>query len=266
MTSTNTAHPASQPSLASSENGSWVNMIELQSPSIESILDRIIESRLTPNHGSIFQFSWPEDYVGNLVYLVKGRLRAYRHQKLLASVDFDYDSSTLYIDCRTNTAFCDEIILGLLRHICSEIETPDRTPDSVIQKTDVPRQYIERKARRYIQDSEGTIEAVLVLDVRYPDMKKAWVSLYTKDRWIRYREVVCDDTVDEQPVGQVDFYLSDLAGPVGLPPSYCRPSVAETAAGVTREPVISLAFAQLRDIVRVARLDDEARRPVPGTL
>lgn len=102
----------------------------------------------------------------------------------------------------------------------------------------MPRQHIESKAHRYIDKSDGLIRAVIILDVRYPDMKKAWVSLLTADGWVQYRELVHDADLDEQPVGQVDLYLSDFVDPVDLPLSYCRPSAAERDAGITRFDLI----------------------------
>ncbi|EAQ89067.1 predicted protein [Chaetomium globosum CBS 148.51] len=59
--------------------------------------------------------------------------------------------------------------------------------------------------------------------------------------------------LDQQPGGQVDLYLSDFLGSAGLPPAYCRPSTAELAAGITRNPTITLTYERLRAIFRKAR-------------
>jgi hypothetical protein len=40
---------------------------------------------------------------------------------------------------------------------------------------------VERKARQYIESSDGKIQAVLILELRYPGMKKAWVSFLAAD-------------------------------------------------------------------------------------
>ena len=93
---------------------------------------------------------------------------------------------------------------------------------------------MEKKAHQYIDSSDGQIRAVLILDLQYPGMKKAWVSLLAADDWIQRHEVYHDDNLDQQPVGQVDLYLSDFIGFASLPPAYCRPSTAELAAGIRR--------------------------------
>jgi hypothetical protein len=101
---------------------------------------------------------------------------------------------------------------------------------------------VERKARQYIDSSDGKIQAVLILDLQYPGLKKAWVSLRVEDdpssHWIQHHELFHDDALDQQPVGQIDLYLSDLVGFGGLPAASCRPSAAELAAGITRFVVL----------------------------
>lgn len=101
---------------------------------------------------------------------------------------------------------------------------------------------MERKARQYIDSSDGKIQAVLNIDLQYPGLKKAWVSLRVGDdlssRWIQHHELFHDDALEQQPVGQVDLYLSDFVGRAGVPTAYCRPSTAELAVGVTRFVVL----------------------------
>lgn len=101
---------------------------------------------------------------------------------------------------------------------------------------------MERKARQCIESSDGKIRAVLILDLQYPGMKRAWVSLLVGDGssgyWIRHHELYHDDNLDQQPAGQVDLYLSDFVSFAGLPAPYCRPSTAELAAGLTRFAVL----------------------------
>lgn len=106
------------------------------------------------------------------------------------------------------------------------------------------RKHVERKARQYIDTSDGMIRAVFIIDLGYPDPKKAWVSLLVADdspdhssgRWVQHSELFFDEDIDQQPVGQIDFYLSDFLGlkAASLPAALCRPSNAELAAGITR--------------------------------
>lgn len=96
---------------------------------------------------------------------------------------------------------------------------------------------MERKARQYINCSDGKIRAALILDLQYPHMKKAWVSLLvagSPSDWVQHSELYHDDDLVQQPVGQVDLYLSDLVSLAGVPTAFCRPSTVELAAGVTR--------------------------------
>ncbi|EAQ85237.1 predicted protein [Chaetomium globosum CBS 148.51] len=101
------------------------------------------------------------------------------------------------------------------------------------------------------------IQAVLILKLQYPGLQKAWVSLRVADNssgyWSQYHQVYYDDGLDQQPVGQVDLYLSHFVGGTGLPALYCRPSVAESLAGITRNPMISITYERLRVFFRRAR-------------
>jgi hypothetical protein len=99
---------------------------------------------------------------------------------------------------------------------------------------------VERKARQYLDSSGGKIQAVLVLDLEYPEPKKAWVSLLVADgsssSWAKVHELFYDDALElnRQPAGQIDLYLSDFLGFSGLPAAACRPSTAELETGITR--------------------------------
>ncbi|KAK4642175.1 hypothetical protein QC761_0081780 [Podospora bellae-mahoneyi] len=87
-------------------------------------------------------------------------------------------------------------------------------------------------------------------------MKKAWVSLLvagSPSDWVQHSELYHDDDLVQQPVGQVDLYLSDLVNLAGVPTAFCRPSTVELAAGVTRNPTITITFERLRAIFREAR-------------
>jgi hypothetical protein len=114
-----------------------------------------------------------------------------------------------------------------------------------------------RKGRQYIGSSDGKIQAVLILDLRYPHPTQAWVSLLAAngppDHLIQDHVLYFDDNLDQQPVGQVDLYFSDFVGFAGLPADYCRPTAAESDAGITRNPTVTLTYDRLRAIFRWAR-------------
>jgi len=98
---------------------------------------------------------------------------------------------------------------------------------------------VERKVVQYVECAEGEIQAAIVLDAQYPKANKAKVALLVADgttagTWVRYFETIYDDNLVEQPEGDVGLYISDFLGPAGLPTAFCRPSAAETAAGVQR--------------------------------
>jgi len=102
---------------------------------------------------------------------------------------------------------------------------------------------VERKVLQYIECAEGEIQAVIVLDAQYPKANRAKVALRVTDgttadttagTWVRYFETIYDDDLVEQPEGEIGLYVSDFVGPAGLPTALCRPSAAETVAGVQR--------------------------------
>jgi hypothetical protein len=99
---------------------------------------------------------------------------------------------------------------------------------------------VEKKAFDYIDYSDGKIQLVFIIDLQYPGMKKAWVSLLASGDSaspgaLQFETFLDDDLdLDQQPDGQVALYLSDFLGPTGLPETFCRPSIAELAAGVAR--------------------------------
>lgn len=92
--------------------------------------------------------------------------------------------------------------------------------------------------RQYIDMSDGKIRIAMILDLQYPDMKKAWVSLLVADDfssyWAKHSELFYDEDLAQQPAGEVDLYLSDFLGLAGLPVAFCRPTVAEMAVGTPR--------------------------------
>ena len=117
---------------------------------------------------------------------------------------------------------------------------------------------MEHKAREYIDKSGGMIRAVLILDAAdYPQLTKATISLLVADdddgrssHWEQYRKVIHDDNLgQQQPSGQVEFYLSDFLGPNhGLPIDLCRPPV-----GISRRPYFAIPYESFAAIFRTAR-------------
>ena len=94
---------------------------------------------------------------------------------------------------------------------------------------------MERKSRQYIDSSDGKIRVALIIDLQYPGIKKAWVSLLAAGDPASSWALFHDDDLDQQPAGQVALYLSDFVGLAsGIPAAFCRPSATEVAAGITR--------------------------------
>lgn len=90
-----------------------------------------------------------------------------------------------------------------------------------------------------IDRSDGTIRAVLIVDLQYEVMAKGRVSLLLADEdsgsyWAQRSIIFHDDALAQQPTGQVGLYISDFHGLAGLPNIYCRPTTAELAAGINR--------------------------------
>lgn len=147
---------------------------------------------------------------------------------------------------------------------------------------------MESKARDYINLTDGKIQAVLILNLEYPRLTEAWVSLWAAngppDHLIQDHVLYFDDSLDaQQPVGQVGLFLSDFVGLAGLPAAYCRPSAAELDAGITRfddflfrncnksnssfdrNPTVILTYDKLRSIFRWARYaHDPAKFSIEG--
>lgn len=96
---------------------------------------------------------------------------------------------------------------------------------------------MQRKSYQYLNSSDGKIRVVLIIDIQYPDMKKAWFRLLTIDDlsspWVLFHD---DDlNLDQAPTGQVALYLSDFLGLApGIPAALCRPSATEVSAGIMR--------------------------------
>ncbi|GAB1312066.1 hypothetical protein MFIFM68171_02276 [Madurella fahalii] len=99
----------------------------------------------------------------------------------------------------------------------------------------------------------------MVLDAQYPNATRAKVALLVVDgatttgTWAQYFETIYDDKLAKQPDGQLGLYISDFLGPAGLPRAFCRPSTAEAAAGISRDPQVILTYERLRNIFLKAR-------------
>jgi hypothetical protein len=70
-------------------------------------------------------------------------------------------------------------------------------------------------------------------------MTKGRVSLLVADHvsgghWIQRSEIFHDDSLHQQPTGQVGLYFSDLLGLGGVPTIFRRPSIVELSAGITK--------------------------------
>jgi len=90
---------------------------------------------------------------------------------------------------------------------------------------------------QYINNTKGEIQAVFIVDMQYPTVTKATISLFVADGpegyWLQRRVIFYDDALEEQPIGQLGLYISDFLGVQGLPTAYCRPSAAEIATGIS---------------------------------
>lgn len=94
----------------------------------------------------------------------------------------------------------------------------------------------KRYAIDYIKLAGADVRALLILDMTRTKPTQATVSWLVADdshdgfRWAEDCTVMYDDDGGEhQPLGVVEFYLSDFIGPANLPMAFCRP-----AAGISR--------------------------------
>ena len=110
---------------------------------------------------------------------------------------------------------------------------------------------MEQKACKYLSSTGGKTQVALIIDLQYPSTKKAWVGLRAADgpsrpsSWAQPTELFFDDelVVGQQPVGQINLYLSDFVGLAGVPTGFCRPSTAELASGIA--PLLAALVAPL---------------------
>ncbi|KAK3896504.1 hypothetical protein C8A05DRAFT_48452 [Staphylotrichum tortipilum] len=238
---------------------------------------------------SILSFHWQASEVDELSEQLDARL-VELDEPNIRRFEYDYESETVYLDIMGESTLHYQVqrrlrnyinsriaqllamtndarIRDLLRSI-EELGTADikyeskicKQPDASFgQAGTLPSLVCEvSKARQYIDLSDGKIQVALIIDIQYPGIKKAWVSLLAADdsssSWVQHSDLFHDDDLDQQPAGQVALYLSDFVGLApSTPAALCRPSTAEVAAGITRNPTIALTYERLGVIFRMAR-------------
>ncbi|KAK0659744.1 hypothetical protein QBC41DRAFT_368900 [Cercophora samala] len=242
--------------LTSSGSG-YIEPVWLDVSTIEEIIEYIISARHRGSE-SILSFQWQADRLDYLFEQLDTRLVELDERKI-RRFEYDYESSTVHIDIMGESEFHYQVQAGLRDYIKNRLaERIATTDDPTIRRLmHEPRKHVERKARQYINCLDGKIRVALILNLQYPYMKKAWVSLLVagspSSGWVQHSELYHDNDLVQQPVGQVDLYLSDLVSLAGVPTAFCRPSTVKLAAGVTRNPTITITFERLRAIFRKAR-------------
>ncbi|KAK4035288.1 hypothetical protein C8A01DRAFT_48494 [Parachaetomium inaequale] len=255
---------------------------------IEEIIDYIVNTRQAryAHDGdcageSLLGFHWQASEVDELSKQLDARLVELEELKI-HRFEYDYESATVYLDILGESRLHYTVRMGRRDHIKNHIAKSLATAKDVgiralLRSIDEPgtavvecernilkqpdgesRQRVEKKSRQYIDSSDGKIQVALIIDLQYPGMKKAWVSLLAADdsssSWVQHSDLFHDDHLDQQPAGQLALYLSDFVGMApGIPAALCRPSTAEVAAGITRNPTIALTYERLRAIFRRAR-------------
>ncbi|GAB1319537.1 hypothetical protein MFIFM68171_09747 [Madurella fahalii] len=245
------------------------SQVSLDVSTVEEIIDYIVSARQRGSE-SLIGFHWQASKVHDLSEQLDARLLELDEPKI-QRFEYDYESETVYLDFKGKSEFHYQVRAGLRRYIENRIAElsalatmydPEirRLIGSISERGAFLMEYEGKickqadasfgPARQYINSSDGKIRAVLILDLQYPSMQKASVSLLAADdsssHWIQHHELYHDDHLDQQPAEQVDLYLSDFVGLAGLPETYCRPSTAELAAGTTRNPMITRTFERLR--------------------
>ncbi|EAQ85494.1 predicted protein [Chaetomium globosum CBS 148.51] len=249
---------------------SHAELVWLEVSTIDQIVDHIVNSRQSGTE-SIIAFHWQASHVHDLFEQLDAKLLELDQLKI-RRVEYDYESGTVYLDIMSESPFHYQVQAGLRDHLKASLgklyaDTKDPAIRNLIrlveeqgtarigvdgkllkQADSESRQRVESKARQYIDSLDDKIQAVLILDLQYPRYEEGLA-----DGWPLQHDLYHDDDLDQQPDGQVDLYLSDFVGSAGLPPAYCRPSTAELAAGITRNPTITLTYERLRAIFRKAR-------------
>ncbi|KAH6612912.1 hypothetical protein B0J18DRAFT_470263 [Chaetomium sp. MPI-SDFR-AT-0129] len=272
---------ASLASESESESESCINIISVDGYSIDEIVQHIVDARRDRTE-SILSLHWPADAPGDLCGRIDKKLVKLDQIKI-RRFEYDYQSGIAYIDIMTETSLHFQMLVGTSNYAELSLARFVATiPDDALRQRIVGEilnfgtASIEKKAKilkqgdfafssvknklpsLYIKCAEGDIQAAIVLDVQYRKANRAKVALCVADgtaagTWVRYFDTIYDEKLVEQPEGEVGLYLSDFIGPTNLPVSFCRPSAAETAAGIQRNPQVRLTYEQLRKIFLKAR-------------
>ncbi|KAK4151054.1 hypothetical protein C8A00DRAFT_45679 [Chaetomidium leptoderma] len=284
------AAPATDPSDLPGSPGDDEHHFELVSldvSTIEEIIDHIVSARQrdSSHSESMTVFHWQASQAYDLSNRLDARLVELDEPKI-RRFQYNYESETVYLDIRGESEFQYRVQAGLRDYINNQLAellatTDDPPIRQLIRSINESGTFLEKydgklckqadvsfglvgplpslvcEAHQYLDSSDGQIRAVLILHLQYPSMKKAWVSLLAADGSSRDQDLhfglYHDDDLDQQPVGQVELYLSDFLGLAVLPAYLCRPSTDELAVGITRDPAITLTYKRLGAIFRRAR-------------
>ncbi|KAH8891445.1 hypothetical protein GQ53DRAFT_841395 [Thozetella sp. PMI_491] len=222
-------------------------------------------------------FQYPGDLINDLLDRLEGIGR---------KLSYDYKSGTVCIDMMPESALHFQFQHCLCRAFEDAVENVAATmTDPEIRRrmkgikavgtTDINvtgswcmqpdialQEFLKWPPSLYFDDTYGQVAAVPVLDLGYPHAKRAKANLLVADsslqddqvhRWIQRGTPFYDENLADQPAGQVGFYISDLLPEGPLPQAFYRPSAAELATGVSRDPQIVLTYEQLRSIFLDAR-------------
>ncbi|KAK3305047.1 uncharacterized protein B0T15DRAFT_567150 [Chaetomium strumarium] len=183
--------------------------------------------------GLILGFNWQASQVDDLPEQLDARLIELDQTKI-RRFEYDYETETVYLDIMSEFPFHyqllvateDTTIRDLIRSAKEQGTASIKDENKLRKQADfsfgqvgtLPSLVCERKARQYIVSLQAADDSA--------------------SHWILHHELYHDDDLDQQPVGAT---------------AYCRPFTAELAAGIKRNPTISLTYERLRAIFRWAR-------------
>ncbi|KAK5651233.1 hypothetical protein OQA88_12697 [Cercophora sp. LCS_1] len=264
-----------------SKSESYIDIVSVDGYSFDQIIQHIVDAHRDGTE-SIISLHYPADAVRDLGARINEKLVELDQIKI-QRFEYDYQSGIAYIDIMAETSLHHQMLARARNHaeIClarfvAKIHDAalrqyiiDRILDfgttdidkeeKILKQADFAFGSVINKLPSLVGEvSEGDIQAAIVLDAQYPKANRAKIALRVADgttagTWVQYFETICDDSLVEQPEGEVGLYISDFIGPAGLPTAFCRPSAAETAAGVQRDPQVILTYERLRKIFLNAR-------------
>ncbi|KAK4034167.1 hypothetical protein C8A01DRAFT_49404 [Parachaetomium inaequale] len=254
--------PARPASPASSEDEHHAELVWLEVSMIDEILDYIVSSRQSDTE-SIFGFHWQASQVDNLSEQLDARLVVLNQPKI-RRFEYDYKSETVYLDIIGESVLHYKVQIGLRDYIKNHIAkllaiANDPTIRDSLRSIDEPGTANIKSDGKIFKQADVSFGQAGTLPSLVCEVSKACQYINCSDAdgpssdWVQHSELFYDDGLDQQPVGQVDLYLSDFVGLAGVPTACCRPSSAELAAGVSRTPQIILMYERLAAIFRVAR-------------